>query len=123
MKSIPVVALLIAAFAGCGGGRSPSDTAAAFMDCLVEEDIDGAREYLTRDQRDGLEEFCEGKKILSYSIGGVSISEDGRSATVEWNMSIHDENSADTDEGNEFLLELTDDGDWLISDLEHEGYY
>lgn len=117
MKRILTIAVLLALTLSCGGAGDPGETVSAFWECLKNDDLDAAREYLARDQWDYLEEFCDGKTILSYSIADVSISQDGTSATVEWDTRIVDENSPDTNEGNEFQLELDQDRGWIITGL------
>ena len=102
---------------GCGGKTGPGDVVREFFGHLQHGRTDSAMELLTQDlHQEMLEEF-EGKQIVRFTIEMVYISEDGCSATVNWSTEVIDENSSDTNEGDEWELTRTSDGTWLISDL------
>ncbi|MBD3277022.1 MAG: DUF4878 domain-containing protein [Candidatus Aegiribacteria sp.] len=117
MKGLLSITILLALSGGCSGPGDPGETVSAFMENVKSGDLDAAREYLARDQWDELEEFCEGKTLLSFYIGDVSISRDGNSATVEWSTEIDDVNSPDNNEGGDFQLEKNQERGWVITGL------
>ncbi len=110
--AIPILVLM-----ACGGNGSPEETADLFFKSLQEDDMEVARELVAQDRWDELEDFCYGKEIVNYTIENVEISDDGNSALVEWSTVIVDEYSRDTNEGDEFELEMNDDSNWIITAL------
>ena len=106
-----------AILAGCGCNTGPGDVVHEFFQNLRDGRMDSAMELLSQDIHDEVLEEFEGKRIVSFTIDEVDISGDGSSATVVWNARIIDENSPDTNEGNEWELTRSDGGAWLITGI------
>ena len=102
---------------GCGSKTGPGDVVREFFQHLQHGRTDSAMELLASDLREEMLEEFEGKQIVRFTIDEVDISEDSCSATVSWKTEVIDENSPDTNEGNEWELTRSSDGTWLITDL------
>ncbi len=117
MKISIVILVIVLLTAGCGGTENPREVVLSFMEMVKTGNIDGARELLARDQWDHLEEFCgQDVEITGYVVEDIEIFEEGNRAVVEWNTTIIDENSSDSNEDGEFELTKNDEG-WIITDL------
>ncbi len=113
-----ILLVLITAVFACGGKNTPEETAARFLECLQDRNLDGARELLVENKWDTIWDFYDDDvEIIRYSIEEVSLSEDGNSAEIYWKTTIIDANSPDTDEGGEWELEKDINGNWIIVDL------
>jgi len=102
---------------GCGSKTGPGDVVREFFQHLQHGRTDSTMELLASDLHEEMLEEFEGKQIVRFTIDEVDISEDSCSATVSWKIEIIDENSPDTNEGNEWELTRSNDGTWLITDL------
>ncbi|MBN2585901.1 MAG: hypothetical protein JXR55_01285 [Candidatus Fermentibacteraceae bacterium] len=101
----------------CGVQSGPGEVVREFFQHLQNGRRDSAMELLAPDLHEEMLEEFEGKQIVRFTIDEIDISEDGCSAAVSWNAEVIDENSPDTDEGNEMELTRSSDGTWLITDL------
>ena len=106
--------LLIATF-GCSEPAGPGEVAAEFFGHLQHGQPEMARALLSEDERDELEHHFGGKKIISFVIEDVRISEDGNSASADWSTEMEGYGPGDSNEDGRLELGRDESGHWVIT--------
>jgi hypothetical protein len=127
LTMIVCIALLVAALGavvGCGGGdsgSSPSQVVEKYLEASFDKDVDAAYELMSsedqkllskEDMRDMVGAELEGFEY-DYEIGEETIS--GDTATVEVKITVSDSASGQSEEFEDTLNLVKEDGEWKIS--------
>lgn len=106
--------LLLISF-GCSQPAGPGECAREFFGHLQHGQPERARELLSCDARDELDHHFGGKRIISFVIEDVRISEDGNSASAAWSTEIEPFGPGDTNEDGRLQLGRDENDHWMIT--------